>query len=67
MLTIKLNGKEKQVQEETTVQDLLDELEVKTKMIVVEKNLEILPKEDFTSCKVAEGDNIEIVSFFGGG
>ena len=67
MLTIKLNGKEKQVQEETTVQDLLDELEIKTKMIVVEKNLEILPKENFSSCKVAEGDSFEIVGFFGGG
>lgn len=67
MLKIKLNGEEKQVQEETTVQELLDELEIKSKMFVVEKNREILPKENYSSCKIAEGDSFEIVGFFGGG
>ena len=67
LLKIKLNGQEKQISEETTVQDLLDEMNIKNTMFVVEKNLEILPKEHYISCQISENDNIEIVGFFGGG
>ena len=67
LLKIKLNGQEKQISEETTVQDLLDEMNIKNTMFVVEKNLEILPKEQYNLYKIVEGDNIEIVGFFGGG
>lgn len=67
LFKIKLNGQEKEVSPETTVQELLDQMEIKNTMFVVEKNLEILPKEQYLSCKISEGDNIEIVGFFGGG
>lgn len=67
LLKIKLNGQEKEILQGTTVQELLDEMNVKNTMFVVEKNLEILPKERYISCKILEGDNIEIVGFFGGG
>jgi thiamine biosynthesis protein ThiS len=67
LLNIKLNGQEKQISEGTTVQDILDEMNVKNSMFVVEKNLEILPKEKYASCKISEEDNLEIVGFFGGG
>lgn len=67
MVKVKLNGEEKEFQEHATVQDILDEINIKSKMFVVEKNLEILPKENYSSCKIAEGDSFEIVGFFGGG
>jgi len=67
MPIIKLNGEDKQVPEGTTVQDLLEEMNVKGSMFVVEKNLQILPKEQYSSCEVSQDDNIEIVGFFGGG
>lgn len=67
MLKIKLNGQEKEISQGTTIQDLLDEMKIKNTMFVVEKNLEILPKEHYISCKISEKDNIEIVGFFGGG
>jgi len=66
-LKINLNGQEKQVSEGTTVQELLDEMGIKNTMFVVEKNLEILPKEQYFSSIVANGDSYEIVGFFGGG
>lgn len=67
LINIKLNGQEKNVPEGTTVQNILDEMNITNKMIVVEKNLEILPKDQYGSYNVSEGDNIEIVGFFGGG
>jgi len=67
LITIKLNGQEKQISSKTTIQELLDEMDVKNSMFVVEKNLEILPKEQYVSSEISEGDNIEIVGFFGGG
>lgn len=67
LINIKLNGQEKQVAEGTTIQNLLDEMNITNKMIVVEKNLEIVPKDQYASYNVSEGDNIEIVGFFGGG
>jgi len=67
LITIKLNGQEKEVSQGTTVQELLDEMNIKNTMFVVEKNLEILPKEHYISCQISENDNIEIVGFFGGG
>jgi thiamine biosynthesis protein ThiS len=66
-IKIKLNGQERQVDQGTTVQNLLDELNIKSSMLVVEKNLEILPKEKYISCEILENDNLEIVGFFGGG
>jgi len=67
LLKIKLNGQEKEISQGTTVQNLLDKMKIKNTMFVVEKNLEILPKEHYISCKISENDNIEIVGFFGGG
>lgn len=67
LIKIKLNGQEKEVPQGTTVQNILDEMNIKNTMFVVEKNLEILPKEQYVACKVSDDDNIEIVGFFGGG
>jgi sulfur carrier protein len=46
---------------------MLDVMENKNKMIVIEKNLEIVPKENFAQTLLKEGDSIEIISFVGGG
>ncbi len=67
LIKIKLNGEEKQFFEGTTVQNIIDEMNIKNKMFVVEKNLKIIPKEEYALCRVFLDDNIEIVGFFGGG
>ncbi len=66
-LKIKLNGEEKQVAEGTTVQNLIDEINIKSTLFVVEKNMEIIPKEKYAILEVLEDDVLEIVGFFGGG
>ncbi|HSA06840.1 MAG TPA: sulfur carrier protein ThiS [Candidatus Gastranaerophilales bacterium] len=69
MKTIKItvNGGETEIQDGLTIKGLLDSMEIKSKMLVVEKNLEIINKQDYESSRISEGDRLEIVSFCGGG
>lgn len=65
-ISITVNGKPKEVDENTTINSLLAEMELKSPMLVVEKNLEIVLKDNYDKV-VKDGDIIEIVAFFGGG
>ena len=65
-IRISINGKEKEV-EATTIEELLMELQVTGNMFVVEKNREIVHKENYSTEKVSENDSFELVGFFGGG
>lgn len=56
-----------ELQNSSTVAEMLQEREVTGTMFVVEKNLQIVPKENYQSEKVQSGDSFEIVGFFGGG
>lgn len=69
MNTIKVtvNGKEVEIQANSTVQDFIIEREITGTMFVVEKNLKIVQKQDYSKEKIANGDKIELVGFFGGG
>lgn len=67
MLTIEFNGSEEQVDESTTVLDLLEKAGVEPKFCAVEINLEILPRHNYSTRRVQEGDRIEVVTLVGGG
>lgn len=62
-----INGKESTLPENCTAAKMLEFLGYKNKMIVIERNLKIIPKEDFEIAKINEDDIIEIISFVGGG
>ena len=66
-ITLKVNGKNLEVENGITVNELLEITKIKSKMFVVEKNRLIVDKEDYDNCRLAEGDEIEVVGFFGGG
>lgn len=67
MVTITLNGEERQVPAGLTVRELLVRLDLNERLVVVEKNREILRREKFAEVPVHEGDAIEVVHFVGGG
>ena len=50
-----------------TVRELLDEMKIVSGRVAVEVNLVIIKKADYESCKLNDGDKIEIVNFVGGG
>lgn len=65
-MNIELNGETRSVPA-GTVKELLESLEIDSKRVAVELNMEILPKADYETRTIADGDKIEIVHFVGGG
>lgn len=66
-INIKINGKDIELNQASTIAQMLEEREVSGKMFVVEQNLKIIQKEEYSTTEVKENDIIEIVGFFGGG
>jgi len=62
-----LNGDPHEVAGPLTVTALLDQLAIDPRRVAVERNLVVLKREAFGTTMVAEGDEIEIVNFVGGG
>jgi sulfur carrier protein len=67
-MNLRINGESVQIPEEvTTVQDLLRHFSLAGKVVIVERNGEVLEKADHPRTRLADGDRIEIVHFVGGG
>jgi thiazole synthase len=66
-LQIQVNGERMDVESAMPLVKLLAEIGVRTETVAVERNLEIVPKADFASCRLAEGDRLEVVTLVGGG
>lgn len=68
-LTMKLflNGEETSAPDGVTLAAFLDSLGFPQKGLAVERNREIVPKSQYASVHLAEGDRLEIVQFVGGG
>ncbi len=64
--SIQLNGKQCFVSAQT-LQELVAELGLEQRMIAVERNLEVVPKSQYHSTHLQEGDRIELVHMIGGG
>lgn len=67
MITIVLNGEDKQVDNNISVSQLLAKLDLTEKRLAVEINQQIIPRSDFSSLILNEKDNVEIVQAIGGG
>ncbi len=66
-MTITLNGEMREVDSGTTLQGLLDQLEVNCDTIVVQRNDDIVSRDAFSATALADGDALELVRFVGGG
>jgi thiamine biosynthesis protein ThiS len=67
MMTIVLNGSNKQVDSNISVSQLLESLGLSEKRLAVEINQQIIPRSEFSSHNLEEKDNVEIVQAIGGG
>ncbi|OIO71762.1 MAG: thiamine biosynthesis protein ThiS [Zetaproteobacteria bacterium CG_4_9_14_3_um_filter_49_83] len=65
-MKIRLNGEAKNV-DATTVSSLIVELGLETRMLAVERNLEVVPRSQYETTALCEGDRIEVVHMIGGG
>lgn len=66
-MTITINGEERTVGEISTVEKLLQSMEINLKGCAVELNMEIVPKSEYSATKIKEGDRLEIIHMVGGG
>lgn len=65
-MNILLNGESRAVAA-TTVAELVAELGLQSRMIAVERNLEVVPKSQYDAVRLVEGDRLEVVHMIGGG
>ena len=66
-MNVRVNGREMDLPEGTSVTGLLDRLEIARDRTAVERNREIVPRGRHEETVLAEGDVIEIVTAVGGG
>ncbi|SHS14838.1 Thiamine biosynthesis protein ThiS [Mycobacteroides abscessus subsp. abscessus] len=67
-MTIYVNGKETLLGTGTnTILTLIEYFELNPKVVIVERNKDIVAKENYESTILEKGDQIELVHFVGGG
>jgi sulfur carrier protein len=66
-LAITINGERRETPQGATVADLLRDLNLPAARVAVERNLQILPRPQWSNTAIQPGDRYEIVHFVGGG
>ncbi|MGM9979210.1 MAG: sulfur carrier protein ThiS [Clostridium sp.] len=64
---MKVNGKEMNLEDGITIDELLSKIKINKDRVVVEVDGIIVLKDEFSSFKLKENNTIEVVSFVGGG
>jgi thiazole synthase len=66
-LRLTVNGEPRKAEPGTTVAALLRAMGVDPARVAVERNRDVIPRATWADAGLADGDNIEIVAFIGGG
>lgn len=66
-MEILLNGEPREIDDDTTAQQLIEQLGLAERRLAVEVNREILPRSRFAEHRFQPGDRVEIVQAIGGG
>ncbi len=69
MPRITVNGEERKIEKDLTVMELLKVMNIKFREVglAIAINEEIVPKSEYATRKLKEGDRVEIVQLVGGG
>lgn len=66
-MQITINGEKRELSEDLTISEMLENLELPAERIAVELNREVVRKRNWASVKLNDADNVEIIHFVGGG
>lgn len=66
-ISITVNGEPRRIIPGASIAALVAELDLDLRTVAVERNLEIVPKSAYAEIALADGDQLEIVHFVGGG
>jgi thiamine biosynthesis protein ThiS len=67
LITIQINGEQREIPAGLTVASLLRQLQFPVDRVAVERNLEIVPRNRWDATAIEPGDRLEVVHFVGGG
>lgn len=66
-MLITVNGEEKNVEEGTSLQEIIALLNIEDKVMAAAINMEIVKKDQWTTFKPQNNDKLELLQFVGGG
>ena len=66
-MNITLNGDPFSLAAGATIADLLAQLDIDPRGVAVERNFLVIKRDQYAATSIADGDQIEIVNFVGGG
>lgn len=64
---MRVNGKEFELKRGMTLAEFLAEHNYRAELVAVERNGQIVPRTEFGAAVLTDSDELEIVSFVGGG
>jgi thiamine biosynthesis protein ThiS len=62
-----VNGKPVELPDGSTVAALVSHLGVEPARVAIERNQDVVPRRTWAEARLADGDQVEIVTFVGGG
>lgn len=66
-MRVKVNGQDAQLEAGTSLERLIQSYRLRPEQVVIELNRKVPPKAAWAATVLAEGDEVEIVKFLGGG
>jgi sulfur carrier protein len=66
-VTIIVNGETKDFNENSTLQNIITDLQIEDKVMAAAVNMNIVKKDDWNNFTPKENDKIELLQFVGGG
>ncbi len=67
VINIMVNGQPQTLAAGSTIIELLQSIGVRTELVAVEVNLDIVPKQQHAATIIRDGDHVEVVTLVGGG
>jgi len=66
-MKLQINGEDRDFAGPLSLQELIEQLGMKSDRVAVELNREITPRDQWATTALKDGDRLEIVQFVGGG
>lgn len=67
MITLTINGEERNFEKETSIADILGDLDIRESAIAVALNMQVVPRSEHGRVVVHDGDRLEIIRPVQGG
>jgi sulfur carrier protein len=66
-MNIYLNGQPREIPSGSTIADLLEQMQLESRLVAVEVNLDVVPRARHKEHLLQDGDRLEVVTLVGGG